>query len=131
MTHVHVVQGKSINSVVGGPEKRKRRMIKKDIIKEAIDRLIKAYSPLEVYLFGSYAWGEPHEDSDLDFLIIVEDSEKKRYERAILGHHVLFGLMIPKDILVYTKAEFENAIKDKTSFSYKIKRDGKKLYAKA
>ncbi len=36
-------------------------------IKAIADRIAREYRPEKIYLFGSYAWGEPHEDSDLDF----------------------------------------------------------------
>ena len=106
-------------------------MIKQEIFNEIIRRLVNTYSPIEIYLFGSHAWGKPNKDSDLDLLIIVKDSEQEKLKRAIEGHHALFGLMVPKDIIVYTKREFELALQDKTSFSFKVKKDGKKVYAKA
>ena len=37
-------------------------MINKNIIKEVTEKLIKTYNPIEIYLFGSYAWGSPDED---------------------------------------------------------------------
>lgn len=42
-----------------------------DIFKEIVSRLFKAYQPLEIYLFGSYAWGKPTKYSDIDFFIIL------------------------------------------------------------
>jgi DNA polymerase sigma len=47
-------------------------MINKRILEEVKEKLIKTYNPLEIYLFGSYAWGCPDEDSDLDLLIIID-----------------------------------------------------------
>jgi len=106
-------------------------MISKEIIEQVKDRLVKTYNPLEVYLFGSYAWGNPTEDSDLDFLVVVDKSDEKRFKRAVAGHEALFGLMVPKDIFVYTKEEFEKSARDKTSISFRIKREGERIYAKA
>ena len=40
------------------------------IINEIVDRISKGYKPKKVILFGSYAYGEPTEDSDIDLLII-------------------------------------------------------------
>jgi len=42
-------------------------------------RLNKAYNPISLYIFGSYAWGTPTKDSDLDLLLVVESSDKKPY----------------------------------------------------
>ena len=106
-------------------------MIKKDVIEEVKKRLVKVYDPLEIYVFGSYAWGKPTEDSDLDLCVVVEDSIESRYKRPISGYDVLFGLKIPKDIVVYTKEEFEKYSGDISNFTYKIRKAGKKIYAKA
>ena len=99
-----------------------------DIIKE---RLVKAYHPLKIYLFGSYAWGIPTEESDLDLLIIVASSTKRSYERALKGYSALREMTIPKDILVFTKEEFEERSSDITTLCYKAKHEGKVLYAKS
>jgi coproporphyrinogen III oxidase-like Fe-S oxidoreductase len=57
-------------------------------VQEAVRRLVKAYDPLEVYLYGTYAWGNPNEDDDLNLLLIIESSEQKVYER---GQHAFPG----------------------------------------
>ena len=93
-----------------------------------VNRLVKAYKPNSIYLFGSLAWGDPHEESDLDLLIIVDQSEEKIYKRPIVGIKALRGLKIAKDIIVYTKDEFNNLISNEASLFYKIKREGIKLY---
>jgi len=106
-------------------------MINKKIIEEVKKRLIKVYDPLTIYLFGSYAWGKPTEESDLDLLIVVEESGEKSYKRPVKGHHVLFGLCISKDIIVFTKDEFDEYSKDATRLCHKVKEDGEILYAKS
>ena len=50
-------------------------MTKPEIIETVKERLIKTYNPKTIYLFGSYAWGTPDEDSDLDLLVVIESSE--------------------------------------------------------
>ena len=100
-----------------------------ETIQVAKNRLIEAYNHLRaIYLFGSFAWGEPDKDSDLDFLIIVSHSKEKKYKRAVKGLRALRGLRIAKDIIVYTKEEFEQISNDTTSLCYKIKNEGIKLY---
>jgi predicted nucleotidyltransferase len=39
-----------------------------NIIEVVINRLAEVYKPREIYLFGSYAWGQPGQQSDLDLL---------------------------------------------------------------
>jgi uncharacterized protein len=106
-------------------------MIRQQVIEEIKNRLIKAYNPLEIYLFGSYAWGTPSEESDLDLLIIIEKSDERRYKRQHLGFDALWGIGVPKDLFVYTKEEFEQSLKDNMSLCSKIKKEGKVLYARA
>ena len=106
-------------------------MITPETIKEVKNRLVKVYNPLAIYLFGSYAWGNPDEDSDLDLLIVIETSSEKSYKRSISGHSALFGMGISKDIIVYTKEEFNKRSKEITTLAYKIKNNGELIYARA
>jgi predicted nucleotidyltransferase len=106
-------------------------MVTQAVIEEVKNRLVKAYDPLAIYLFGSYAWGTPDEDSDLDILIVVEKSDEKSYKRPLPGQRILFGLGISKDLVVYTKEEFERALTNPTTLAYKVGRDGRLMYAKS
>lgn len=107
-------------------------MINKEVIEEIKNRLVKAYNPISIYLFGSYAWGTPDEESDLDLLIIVDKSELKSFKRPLKGYEALRGLeLIAKDLIVQTKEEFERRSSEKTTLEFKIKRDGELLYARA
>lgn len=105
-------------------------MITPEIIEEVKNRLIKVYNPVEIYLFGSYAWGIPDEESDLDLLIVVDESDLPRHKRGKAGYEALWGLCIAKDLLIYTKAEFEKKVEDQTSLACKVHEKGKLLYAR-
>ncbi len=106
-------------------------MVTQELMEDVKKRLIQTYNPIAIYLFGSYAWGTPTEDSDLDLLIVIDTSHEKTYARPRHGQQALFGLGIAKDMIVYTKDEFEKYSSDITSLCYKIKHDGKILYARA
>lgn len=71
--------------------------------------------------------GHPTDDSDLDLLVVVESSGKKRYKRSVAGLSALFGLNISKDLIVCTRDEFTRNAADKTSLYFKIKHDGKRI----
>lgn len=105
-------------------------MISKDVIEEVKNRLVKTYNPIAIYLFGSYAWGTPTKDSDLDLLVIVETSDEKSYKRPIPGYQALRGLDISKDLIVHTKEVFDRRSSEASTLEYKIKKDGKVLYAR-
>lgn len=106
-------------------------MISKETIEEVKNRLVKTYNPITIYIFGSYAWGHPSEDSDLDLLIIVDKSNERPIKRSIKGYKALWGLGISKDIIVYTTSEFESATQKEMSLFHKIKTSGKIIHAKA
>jgi len=91
------------------------------------NRLTDAYEPLAIYIFGSYAWGTPTAQSDLDLVVIVENSVEKPYIRSRAGIRALRGLGIAKDILVYTKDEFKTISEDISTLLYKVKHEGIKL----
>ncbi len=101
------------------------------IIEDVKNRLKEAYKPREIYLFGSFAWGSPDPQSDLDLLIVVAASDEKPHKRARIGIESLKGLKIAKDIIVYTSDEFERLSADVSTLCYKIKKEGIRLYAAA
>jgi predicted nucleotidyltransferase len=92
--------------------------------------LVKAYNPIAIYLFGSYAWGHPDEESDLYLLVVVPTSDEKSHKRSILGRRALWDFDISKDLIVYTQDEFNERISDPTTLLHKIKSKGKVLYAR-
>ncbi|MBE9196305.1 nucleotidyltransferase domain-containing protein [Synechocystis sp. LEGE 06083] len=104
----------------------------KPITNELLDqitvRLVEALKPEKIILFGSYAYGEPNEDSDIDLLIIVSDSDEPRYRRSRQAHRVLRGIGVPKDILVMTRAEVDRKAQVTTSLVNQALLEGKVLY---
>jgi predicted nucleotidyltransferase len=103
-------------------------MLNKERITVIIRKLVETYWPIRIYLFGSYAWGEPTIDSDLDLLIIVANSNEKPYRRMKPAYQALRGMKVSKDILVYTENEFETYAAEPSSLFFKIKNEGVKLY---
>lgn len=107
-------------------------MITQEVLDDIKNRLVSVYNPVAIYLFGSYAWGTPNAESDLDLLIIIEKSEEKSFRRPLKGYDALTDFeYIPKDIIVQTKEEFERRSGEITTLEYKIKKEGELLYARA
>lgn len=98
-------------------------------IQEIVQKIIKEYQPEKIILFGSYAWGTPHEWSDVD-LFIVKDSEKGPLERMREVDRILFGTTTPVDALVYTPAQTEKRLRMGDPFLKKVFSHGKELYAR-
>jgi len=103
------------------------KMISEETIQEAKNRLVKAYDPLTMYIFGPYAWGTPDDDADLNILLIIESSDEKVYKRGDRAFDALLSLKIPTNVTVFTKQEFDRFSQDVTSLSYEIKSKGKIL----
>lgn len=107
-------------------------MRNEEIIKNMTQRLVDLYHPVAIYLFGSYAWGLPDEESDVDLLVIVDQCKPEdRYMALVEGHRALHGVGLPKDLLLLTKEEFDQYSTDQRKIYYKIKNKGKLLYARA
>ncbi len=71
---------------------------------EIVEKL-KPLNPLKIILFGSYAYGVPTEDSDLDICVISNTIESKIKEKAKI-RKALKSIEISKDILVEDEAYF-------------------------
>jgi len=102
-------------------------MIPQEKINEVVERIVKNVQPEKVILFGSYAYGKPNEDSDLDILVIKE-SVLPRHERVKEIKKYLWGIKIPVDLIVYTPEEIDEWRGVKNSFINEVMEKGKVLY---
>ena len=102
-------------------------MIDSNKINEIISRIATRFNPDKIILFGSYAAGNPNNDSDID-LLIIKDTDLPRHKRSFDIQKSLIGSMIPIDILVYTTKEFDQEKNVKNSFLYSVIRSSKVLY---
>ncbi len=99
-----------------------------ELLKEIVERLVRGLQPEKVILFGSYAYGEPNEDSDIDILVIVLDSDEPRHRRASQAYGFLWGLTAPTEVLVLTRREVEKSATVATSLVSQALERGKVLY---
>jgi len=106
------------------------------LIEEMTEKL-KALKPCEVILFGSYARGNPTEDSDIDVVVVLDSDDfvKTHKEKMDRHHPVADAVMginykIPMDILVYSKAEINYLREEGYSFIREIDNTGRVLYEK-
>lgn len=99
-------------------------------IEVATQRLVAEFQPEQVWLFGSYAWGEPNADSDLDLMVVVQSSADNSLGRAQKAHRALRGLGVAKDVIVKTRAEVDRVKDLLPTLTYKILHEGKLLYGR-
>lgn len=98
-------------------------------LEEVLRRLITAYQPECIYLFGSQARDDTGPDSDYDILVIVPDDAPPERRRSRLAYERLWGTGTAVDVLVWTKGYFESRLHLKASLAATVKREGKLLYA--
>jgi len=89
---------------------------------------VQSFHPNEIYLFGSYARGNPTVDSDIDLLIIADSfSDIPRRDRQISLRKSLRHLNKPKDILARTPTEMAELQSDPYSIEYIAVHEGIRL----
>ncbi|HUV39265.1 MAG TPA: nucleotidyltransferase domain-containing protein [Planctomycetota bacterium] len=99
------------------------------VIRRLVARIVEAYRPEKVVLFGSYANGVPTEDSDVD-LLIVKDTDRPPGERWSEVKRLLRGIAptVPVSPLVYTPAELDERLKLRDYFIEDVLRTGEVVY---
>jgi predicted nucleotidyltransferase len=100
-----------------------------ELLAEIVRRLVDAYDPLRVYLFGSRARGDFGPDSDYDIMVVVPDSASAERRRSRLAYQVLWGLRSAGDILVWTESEFGRSSHLRSSLPGTVLREGRLVHA--
>lgn len=99
------------------------------ILAEVVRRLIEAYRPDRIYLFGSKARNDSGPDSDYDLLVIVSDDASPERQRSRLAYERLWGTGAAADVLVWTRTRFDSRGHLAASLPATVLREGKLLYA--
>jgi predicted nucleotidyltransferase len=100
------------------------------LLREIAARLAAEFDPEAIVLFGSHARGEPEEDSDLDLLVIVSESQERPAHRARRAYRCLRGVKAPLDVLVRTRGEVERYRGVRASLMSRALEDGAVLYGR-
>jgi len=106
--------------VSAGPDRR---------LEEVVQRLVSAFEPERIYLFGSVARGESGPDSDYDLMVVVADDAPPARRRSRLAYEVLWGLGVAADVLVWTRTAFDSRAHLQASLPGVILREGRLLHA--
>ena len=98
------------------------------VIRRFARQVVERFHPDKVILFGSYAYGRPHVDSDVDILVVMP-------ARNQIDQAVRISLAIdppfPLDIIVRTPKNMRWRLEEGDSFLQEIVSRGKVLYEKA
>ena len=95
-------------------------------IKKITKQIVENYHPEKIILFGSYAWGKPDENSDVDLLVIKETEEDPWKRLKKISDYL--DADYPTDVLVYTPREVRKRLSINDFFVKKIIDKGKIIY---
>jgi predicted nucleotidyltransferase len=96
---------------------------------EIVRRLVDAYQPQRIYLFGPYARGDVGPDSDYDLLLVVPDDAPPERKDSRLGYRALWGTGTAVDVIVWERSRFERRARVVCSLPATVLREGYLLYA--
>jgi predicted nucleotidyltransferase len=88
-------------------------------------RIAERFQPDKIILFGSYAYGKPHEESDVDLLVVMRT--KNAIDQSI-RIKTAFERLFSLDLIVRTPWQIERGLKDDNWFLREITEKGKVLY---
>jgi predicted nucleotidyltransferase len=103
--------------------------VSEELLEEITNRLVAELQPEEIVLFGSRAWGNPREDSDVDLLIIMPADEFTSPEHQLRARRCLRDIDVPKDILMRTRSHVDRFRSVPASLEALILGRGRVLYA--
>ena len=109
-------------------------MIDIEELKPLIVERLKPLNPDKIILFGSYAYGTPNEDSDIDLYVVTKDDflpnswrEKMDIVLKVSEQIKEIKQKISVDLIVHTKAMNKKFVELDSMFSRKILKEGIRL----
>ena len=102
-------------------------MITQSQIQQVSDEIARRFQPERIILFGSYAYGTPTEDSDVDLLVVLpfEGRAAKKSTEIQIAVHIRF----PVDLIAITPERLWDRIEMGDFFLREITQKGHELYA--
>lgn len=101
-------------------------MVDMDSLHALVERIVQVYHPERIVLFGSYAYGTPTGDSDIDLLVVLP-FEGKGIRKAVEILNTVHP-EFPVDILVRTPEQVRQRLAWNDFFLREILEKGRVLY---
>ena len=95
-------------------------------IQQVVRQIVDRFHPQQVILFGSHAYGQPTEDSDVDLLVMLPTEENPLHLAAHISASV--DHPFPLDSLVIRPADLVVALQEKNIFETEVANIGRRLY---
>lgn len=109
---------------------KSRKRIPEKTIKAMAAKLAVAMQPAQIYLFGSYAWGKPKPDSDIDFCLVFHELKPKQVMPMLAEASRTLSEYehITCDVILRNAERMEGLRPYHAPLESKILRNGKLLY---
>ena len=104
--------------------------VTEEVLQAIVHRLVTGLHPRKIILFGSYVYGIPTADSDVDLLVIL-DTPTRPVDRYLRVSRLLRPRPFPLDLLVKTPEEITQALEKEDPFIREITTQGRVLYERA
>lgn len=105
-----------------------------DELRRQISQSLEPLCPEKVILFGSFAWGQPTPDSDIDLYVVTQDDfvpstwrQKRDIVRRVSDRILELRTRYPIDLLVHTRPMHREFVERGSSFSRQIMSEGVRL----
>jgi predicted nucleotidyltransferase len=99
------------------------------VLGEIVRRLVAAFQPRRIYLFGSRARGDAGPDSDFDVLLVLDELKDRGWRVSQDAYLKLRGVAAAVDVVVCSVDDFERRSKAAASLPATVAREGRLLYA--
>ena len=106
-----------------------KNQITQEKIRKVAEKIAREFDPEKIILFGSFVWGDPRFDSDVDLLVIKKTNDSRRESRNMRGS--VFPSEFPLDIIVYDPDRLEKTLQTGDTFLRDILVHGKVLYERS
>jgi predicted nucleotidyltransferase len=101
------------------------------LLRQMVSTIVSEVSPETIILFGSRARGDARPDSDVDLLVVESEPfspQRSRRKEAARLYMALRGMAVSKDILLYSREEFESWKDSLNHVVGRAYREGRVLY---
>ncbi|HHT9125821.1 MAG TPA: nucleotidyltransferase domain-containing protein [Candidatus Brocadiia bacterium] len=101
------------------------------VINDIAERIKEGYKPSKIILFGSYAYGKPHRDSDID-LLVVKETQDRPIDRRVTVRRIVSDVRrgFPFSAIVVTPKELNRRLEIGDQFFKEITTRGEVIYAR-
>ncbi len=123
-----MIQTHRTTSRPAAPPNRPEANVRMAAIRRFARQVAEHFQPEKIVLFGSYAWGTPHADSDVDILVIMPT--RNQHDQAVRIRRDV-SAPFPMDLLVRTPNNLAWRLEEGESFHTQIMTKGKVLYEKS